>query len=754
MSRATSLAKIRAQSRGRPKPAGGPREPFLAGWKLSVMLCVLLAGATTGLYSPVSGYPFIVLDDHDYVTANPHVHDGLTWSTVKWAFTSFTAANWHPLTWLSHALDYQLFALNPAGHHWDSVLIHALNAVILFLLLAWMAKRVGPSLLVAALFAVHPLNVESVAWVAERKNVLSTLFFLLAIAAYVWYARQPDLRRYLLVVALYAAGLMAKPMVITLPFVLLLLDYWPLGRMSGSAPSAVDAPQSAASRMAFEKIPLLALSAASALITLKAQRAGRAVRTLYQFSFASRLDNAIVAYGLYLWKMLWPARLSIAYPHAAAGLPSWQWVLSGIVLICITAFVVVRRDRRYLLVGWLWFLGTLVPVIGLVQVGDAAMADRYAYIPLIGIFIMIVWGIADVINARSIGAEWRVAISVLLVVVLGVLTHRQMSYWNSEYKLWAHSLEVTQENPFAHDALGAALMDPEVAMSQFDMNSFGSEEKRMQETRRHLEQALAMRRQLAQKNPSTYLPDMAVTLNNLGNLARMENKVEEARQYYEEVLQIHSRLAQQSLDPYPADRAMATINLGYLERSKVENDKAVSDFGVGLELYRQLAQQDPEQYLPNVAEALNSLAVTERDEKRMDEARRHYEEALRIRRQLTGQNRDANLPGLAMTLNDLGVLDGVQNRSEEARQHYEEALTLYRQLARQNSGAYTRYLAGALNNLAFLYGNQNRPQESRAYYEEALGFYRRLFQTDPNTYAGDVARVESSLHQVDKETGP
>ena len=714
------------------------------------MLCVLLAGATIALYSPVIGYPFIVLDDHDYVAANIHVHGGLSWSTVKWAFTSFTAANWHPLTWLSHSLDYQLFALNPAGHHLDSVLIHTLNAVILFLLLAWMTKRVGPSLLVAALFAVHPLNVESVAWVAERKNVLSTFFLFLAIAAYAWHSRQPDWRRYLLVMVLFAAGLMAKPMVITLPFVLLLLDYWPLARFPGSDPSVVDAPQSTASKLVLDKIPLLVLSAVSALITLKAQRVGRAVRTLYQFSFASRLENAIVAYGLYLWKMLWPARLSIAYPHAAAGLPAWQWVSSGLVLMCITALVIVGRDRRYLPVGWLWFLGTLVPVIGLVQVGDAAMADRYAYVPLIGIFVIIAWGFADVTSAQNIGSAWQVSLAVCMVLVLGFVTHRQMSYWDSEYHLWSHSLAVTQENPFAHDALGAALMDPEVAMSPLDMERLGSDEKRLTAARRHLEQALATRRQLAQQNPTTYLPDMAVTLNNLGNLARLENKMAEARQHYEEALQIHTRLAQQNSDAYPADRAMAMINLGYLERNKLENDKAAFHFEGGLELYRQLVQQDPEQYLPNVAEALNSLAVTERDEKHMDEARRHYEEALRIRRQLAGQNR-TNLPDLAMTLNDLGVLDGTENRSEDARQHYEEALTLYRQLAQQNPDTYTRYLAGTLNNLAFLYGNQNRLQESRAYYEEALALYRGLFQTDPNTYAGDVTRVESSLQQLDKK---
>src|SRR6202167_194720 len=263
MSRAKTLAKTRAQIRKRPKrkaPSGA--EAFLRGRYLKTVLGMLLAAVTIALYMPVTKHSFIVLDDRDYVTANFHIQGGLSWNTVKWAFTSTTAANWHPLTWLSHAVDCQLFGLNPVGHHLDSLLIHALNGVVLFLLLAWGTKRVGPSLLVAALFALHPINVESVAWVAERKNVLSTLFFFLAIGAYGWYARKPDWRRYLLVAALFAAGLMAKPMVITLPFVLLLLEYWPLERTH----SSIRGLRLPFSRLLWEKVPLLFLSALSAVI--------------------------------------------------------------------------------------------------------------------------------------------------------------------------------------------------------------------------------------------------------------------------------------------------------------------------------------------------------------------------------------------------------------------------------------------------------------------------------------------------------
>jgi len=382
MSRAKSVARTRAQGRNR-RQAITPRGTgsFLTGKKLNAVLSVLLAAVTFALYSPVMGHSFVVLDDREYVTANPHIRGDL-WTIVRWAFTSFDAANWHPLTWLSHAFDYKLFTLNPVGHHLDSVLIHALNAALLFLGLRWITKRVGPSLLVAALFALHPINVESVAWIAERKNVLSTFFFLLALGAYAWYAQtpaeKPAWRGYLLMAALFAAGLMAKPMLVTLPFVLLLLDYWPLNRMlsdgSGNDAASSSAEQRATfSRLVLEKIPLLFLSAASSWMTLTAQRT--AVRTFEEFSLLTRIENAVVAYGLYLWKLVWPVHLAF-YPYSITALPAWQWILSALILISVTAFVIILRRKRYLPVGWFWFLGTLVPVIGLVQVGEFSMADR------------------------------------------------------------------------------------------------------------------------------------------------------------------------------------------------------------------------------------------------------------------------------------------------------------------------------------------------------------------------------------------
>ncbi len=747
MSPTKTISKIPVQSRTRPnRRALKKTGPFLTSKSLNTVLCILLASVTIAVYSPVIGHSFVVLDDREYVTANSHIHGGLGWSTIKWAFTSIEAANWHPLTWLSHALDYQLFALNPAGHHLDSVLIHALNAVLLFLLLVWVTKHVGPSLLVAALFALHPINVESVAWVAERKNVLSTLFFFLAIGAYAWYAQKPDWRRYLLVAALFAAGLMAKPMVITLPLVLLLLDYWPLDRTpldgvrSGLA-SANGVRRVAFSSLLLEKIPLLFLSAASAWVTLKAQRP--AVRTFAELPLAIRIENAVVAYGLYLWKMLWPARLAF-YPHSLT-LPAWQWILSALVLIGVSAFVVIFRRNGYLPFGWFWFLGTLIPVIGLVQVGEYAMADRYAYVPLIGIFTMIAFGLSDLAAARKVSVTWRLIPALCALTALGCVTSRQMGYWDSDYDLWSHTLEVA-ENPMTLNALGVALMHPDSEMTRHDRENFGTERNRMDEARRQFERALELRRPLAQQN--AYLPDMARTLNNLGNLDRLQNRADEARQHCEEALNIYRRLAQQSPDEYVPYVAATLSNLGSLDRLQNRMEEARLHYEEALKIDRQLAEQNPNKYLPNMAMTLNEFGLFDTIQDRMDEARQHYEEALKIDRQLAEQSPAVYLPDLAMTLTDFARLNAMQNQMEEARQHYEEALKIHRQLAGQNPAVYLPDMAMTLSNLGRVDRLQNRIEESRVHYTEAVTIYRQLAQGDPTRYAGNIAGVESRLHEL------
>ncbi len=463
-----------------PVVAGGPPAPLFSREKRSTILCLVLALLTIAFYNSVVHNGFTNMDDDVYITANTHVRAGLTWATVKWAFTSFDAANWHPVTWLSHALDIQLFKLNPAGPHYVNVLLHGANAILLFLLLESATGLTWPSWMVAALFALHPINVESVAWAAERKNVLSMLFFLLTLHAYGWYARKGGAKRYAVVVGLFAVGLMAKSEIITLPLVLLLWDYWPLERMAvlssqfsvlRTRPSlepgvGVSVPRSF-SFLVLEKVPLFLLLVGSAVMTMLAQTGGGAVHG----STPGRLGNAIVAYVRYIGKAFWPVGLAAYYPHPGLLLPTWEIVASAALLAVLTALVWHWRSHRYLLVGWLWFVGTLVPVIGLVQVGAAAMADRYAYLPFIGLFICVVFGIAELAQEARMRTAWIGVPAVLILLMLGTLTARQITYWRDSVTLWKHALALTERNYIAHWALASALAEKdqsEDAIAEFD----------------------------------------------------------------------------------------------------------------------------------------------------------------------------------------------------------------------------------------------------------------------------------------------
>ena len=423
-------------------------------------LSFVLIGLSIALYYPVKGHPFVNYDDNVYVTENLHVQSGLTWETVSWAFVSYDAGNWHPITWLSHALDFQMYDQDPAGHHQTSMLLHALNAVLLFWVLWRATGYAGRSFVVAALFAVHPINVESVVWVSERKTVLSMMFFLLALGAYRWYVSKPQISRYAVVAVLFALGLMAKAQIITFPCVLLLWDYWPLRRMTIGKTPASDSSfsQKSIRVLVAEKLPLFGIAAASAVMTMKAQRASGAVLSLASSPLAVRLSNAIVSYVKYIEKALWPTRLAPMYPHPGDSLRAWQVYGGLLILLAITIFVVERRSRRYLLVGWLWFLGTMVPMIGLVQVGRQAMADRYAYLPLLGIFIMICWGVADYAQERHLPAASLPAVSCVVILAMAIMTHRQIGYWADNVSLWTHTIEVTAPNYVAQDDLGGALM--------------------------------------------------------------------------------------------------------------------------------------------------------------------------------------------------------------------------------------------------------------------------------------------------------
>jgi len=426
--------------------------------KLSRVLCLLLVAATLVVYNRVNQNSFVNFDDDRYITENGRVRAGLTWGTIRWAFSSLEQANWHPLTWLSHALDCQMFRLNPAGDHYVNLLLHAVNAMLLFLILQRATGLTWRSFAVAAFFALHPINVESVAWASERKNVLSMLFFLLALGTYDWYVRKPELRRYLVVAALFALGLMAKPQVITLPFVVLLWDYWPLRHLDSARESSNKTAQRSFSSLIIEKLPLFALSAASAIITLKAQSAGGAVRSDLEYPFSVRMGNALLAYTRYLGKAVWPSHLAAMYPHPGESLQAWQAVAAALLLGFISAGVWAARRRRYLLVGWLWFLGTLVPMIGLVQVGGQAMADRYAYLPFIGLFLMACWGVADFAQHKHLPTRWLGIPTVLVLLVFSLLTYRQLAYWHDSVTLWSHTLEVTSRNFVAEDSLGGALV--------------------------------------------------------------------------------------------------------------------------------------------------------------------------------------------------------------------------------------------------------------------------------------------------------
>jgi len=409
--------------------------------KREVLVCAGLTAVVLAVYGQVGQHAFINFDDPDYVTANPYVRAGVTRAGVAWALTTAHASNWHPLTWLSHMIDCQLWGLRPGAHHLTSVVLHAVNAMLVFTLLNGTTGALWASAAVAWLFALHPLHVESVAWVAERKDVLSTLFGLLALVAYGRYVPRPDAKRYLLVVAAFALSLMAKPMLVTLPLVMLLLDVWPLRRR----PLPV-----------WEKVPLLGVAAASSLVTFAVGLRGGAVAAVDEVRFPTRLANVVVSYLRYLWKTIVPTDLVIFYPRTA--LPAWEVVGAATVLVAISSIVAWRARRHpWLAVGWLWYLVTLLPVIGLVQVGDQAMADRYTYVPLIGPFIMLAWSAREIAR-RSARAAVPVAImSAALLAACPVLTWFQVRHWRDSMTLFSHATAVFPDGYVGQLQLGNAL---------------------------------------------------------------------------------------------------------------------------------------------------------------------------------------------------------------------------------------------------------------------------------------------------------
>ena len=443
----------------KPQAAEPSHANFLSQDSLArtLVLSLLLVVATVAVYAPVHTHPFVNIDDPKYVTGNPHLKDGLTPAAVIWGFTHGYAGNYHPITWVSHAIDIQLFGFDPAGHHDENVLLHIVDALLLF----WVLKRATGytyrSFMVAALFALHPLNVESVAWIAERKTMLSTLFCLLALGAYRWYALKPGVLRYAAMTGLFVLGLWSKPQIIMLPLVLLFWDYWPLQRMfaADAQPSAVagEIPPKSLWWLIKEKIPLFFICLVDAGVTLIAQHVTGGAQP---YTLWIRIENGLVSYTRYLGKAFWPTNLALYYPHPGRSLHWWQVGASTVTLLLITVLAARARRHRYLIVGWLWFLVMLVPMIGLVQADVQGMADRYAYTSFIGLFIMVCWLLGDIAQERRLPQALLPAISVVALAALALVTYRQVGYWQDDITLWAHSAQVTPGNWKAYFYLGMA----------------------------------------------------------------------------------------------------------------------------------------------------------------------------------------------------------------------------------------------------------------------------------------------------------
>ena len=554
------------------RPSLLPHVPDL--WLYSVILCIAIVAA----YLPVHHHPFSINDDEQYVVNNPHLQHGLDWPTLRWAFTTYDLANWHPLTWLSHAADVQMFQLNPSGHHDVNLAFHVLNAILLFWVLERATGYAGRSFMVAALFALHPVNVETVAWIAERKNLLSAFFFLLGLGAYRWYAIKPRIGRYALVTVLFALGLMAKPQIVTFPFVLLLWDYWPLQRSSGAfgnvAPESIpqgEIPPQSWSWLLLEKVPWLALSFGSAVVTMRAQSLAGALR---YYPLSTRLENAVVSYARYVAKAFWPSPLIPFYPRSSFAF--WQVATSLSVLAAVTGFVLLQHRQRYLAVGWFWFLGTLVPMLGIVQVGGQAMADRYAYLSFIGLFLMICWGISDWAKRRHLASGWLVAPSIVILLIVFGLTYRQLNYWSSNVKLWTYDLEVTSGSFEGEHNLGEALLEsgePEQAMQHFErviafdgrtgaeigrermgdaaiahlyLGVFAQQHGQPEAALDHYRAALALIDSYTAGNVYTHVPPVlrtikATTLANMGYVELGLGRLPDAKANFQEALQVNPR---------------------------------------------------------------------------------------------------------------------------------------------------------------------------------------------------------------------
>jgi protein O-mannosyl-transferase len=577
-----------------------------------LLVCVGLVAVTWAVFGQTLAHDFVNFDDHVYVYDNPLVIRGLSTEGIIGAFTQIHARNWHPLTTVSHMLDCQLYGLNAGGHHFTNVILHTISALSLFLVLKQMTGGLWQSAFVAALFAIHPLHVESVAWIAERKDVLSAVFFMLTLAAYASYARAPSPVRYLLVALLFACGLMSKPMLVTLPFVLLLLDYWPLGRIGGQKSEV----GSQLRRLITEKIPLLTLSALSCIATLLTQR--QDPNAIDQLPFLWRLNNSFVSYVTYIWQMLWPVRLAVFYPHPNDRLPLVEVTVAIAFLVGVSLLVIcLRRTKPYLVTGWFWYLGMLVPVIGFVQVGEQARADRYTYLPQIGLYIMIAWTVRDLLSEPTPRAR-RALVGVaaaITIVSLSVRANVQASYWKNSETLWNHTLAVTGENDVAHNNLGFLFLrrgELDKAISEF-------------------EAALDIR---SRNTETHYSLGAALIQNNLGNAFARKQLWDEAIDHLQEAVRLRP------------DYADAYFNLGSVLFQQGRIDQAIAQWQKALAIR------------PRDAEAHRNVASALRKQGNVKEAVAEYEQALNI----TPEDSVAlnNLAWILATSSDASMRDGAR----------------------------------------------------------------------------------------------
>jgi protein O-mannosyl-transferase len=618
------MAAYRLAVNNKKRQFGSPADELPIGVhsrRVTVVIYVLLVAITLAVFAQTIRCDFVNFDDDLYVYNAPAIQTGLTTKGIALAFTSSHARNWHPLTTISHMLDCQLYGLKAGGHHATSLLLHTVAVLLLFWVLRQMTGAVWKSAIVAALFAVHPLHVESVAWVSERKDVLSAVFFLFTLDAYVRYARVPSVTRYLAVALLLAAGLMSKPMLVTTPLILLLLDYWPLRRFEqpfstkGKAKISRSGDQTRTIRRVFlEKIPLLVLSAGSCLITFVLQK--RAAGAIPPLPFLWRVQNAFESYVIYLWKTFWPIDLAVFYPHPNDTLPVWEIVLAMVFLLAISlAAVIFRRQRPYLFTGWFWYLGMLVPVIGLTQVGEQGHADRYTYLPHIGLFLLVVWLVGDVTAVPQFKSRVAVAAAIVIIGGLAWAAFIQTSYWRDSETLWTHALAVTSDNDFAHNNLGYLCIDR------------GELDKAIS----HFETASSIR---SRKQDPHYDVGSAFVQMNLADALARKGQSNEAMVHFDEALK---------LQPNYAD---AYYNRGSVLFAQDRIDEAMADWEKALQIQ------------PNDADAHTGLGNALLRQGSLKEAIAHYEKASALSPQ-DSHSRN-NIAWVLATSSDPSIRDGAR----------------------------------------------------------------------------------------------